>query len=536
MVALRTRSTGALSGPFWLSAFCIALTPSSIGYQDLAAFFARQPGVSERWRDHLIASPFGTIHAATFSFVRPIGTAMPEPFGAQPVNFDPRSLNVKSWSIDAPPLARAALQIEYPTVNRRLKGDRMPLPEPASSSNQPESQPQTQPIDVPQSGRSPVPFTVPRPKDAEQRDPTPSAALPEAPPDVTGALPAAEVQSHQITAAVQPSSAAQDTRDSARDAEAEDDLALADKPPEVPAAGEGDPAEAQSPFASLSVLDEDPAARNTQLYFGVAAMGSRGGLERWQPGAEPVLVSPSVDPDIKLSVLQAPRDAGSSGETIAGKNNFSLLRSPAERLGLTGKPRARAEKCLADAVYFEARGEPLRGQMAVAQVVMNRVFSGFYPDNVCGVVYQNASRHLACQFTFACEGKDLSRIDEPDMWAQAKRIAKDTLDGKIWLADVGHATHYHAYWVHPSWVHEMKKMYKLGVHTFYRPRAWGDGSDAPNWAPVATKPVGAAAPIPEAAKGSAAGMKSPDAAAKIPEAAASPAELAGSKTARTAKL
>ena len=157
MVALRTRSTGALSGPFWLSAFCIAFTPTSIGYQDLAAFFARQPGVSERWRDHLIASPFGSIHVATFSFVRPIGTAMPEPFGAQPVNFDPRSLNVKTWSVDAPPMARAALQIEYPTVNRRLKGDRMPLPEPAPSSNQSESQPQAQPIDTPQPARAPAP-------------------------------------------------------------------------------------------------------------------------------------------------------------------------------------------------------------------------------------------------------------------------------------------------------------------------------------------------------------------------------------------
>ena len=513
MVALRTRSTGALSGPLWLSAFCIAFTPTSIGYQDLAAFFARQPGVSERWRDHLITSPFGSIHVAAFSFVRPIGTAMPEPYGAQPVNFDPRSLNVKTWSVDAAPMARAALQIEYPTVNRRLKGDRMPLPEPAPSSNQSESQPQAQPIDTPQPARAPAPAVAPRPKEVDQSDPTSAAAQPEAAADVTVALPAA-----------------------VRDAEAEDDLVLADKPPEIPTAGESDPLEAQSPFASLSVLDEDPAERSTQLYFGVAAMGSRSGLERWQPGAEPVVVSPSVDPNIKLSALQAPRDAGTSGETVAGKNNVSLLRSPAERLGLTGKPRARAEKCLADAVYFEARGEPLRGQMAVAQVVINRVFSGFYPDNVCGVVYQNANRHLACQFTFACEGKDLSRIDEPDTWAQAKRIAKDTLDGKIWLADVGHATHYHAYWVHPSWVHEMKKMYKLGVHTFYRPRAWGDGSDAPNWAPVADKPVSAAAPIPEAAKGPAAGMKSPDAAAKIPEAAASPADSAGSTTARTAKL
>ena len=51
---------------------------------------------------------------------------------------------------------------------------------------------------------------------------------------------------------------------------------------------------------------------------------------------------------------------------------------------------------------------------------------------------------------------------------------QEQLDGKIWLPDIGHATHYHAYWVRPSWVHEMSKLYKLGVHTFYRPRAWGN--------------------------------------------------------------
>ncbi|MGA8413693.1 MAG: cell wall hydrolase, partial [Xanthobacteraceae bacterium] len=57
----------------------------------------------------------------------------------------------------------------------------------------------------------------------------------------------------------------------------------------------------------------------------------------------------------------------------------------------------------------------------------------------------------------------------------------------LWLADVGKATHYHAYWVHPSWVREMARLYKIGVHTFYRPRNWGDGSDAPTWGdPAAT--------------------------------------------------
>ena len=122
----------------------------------------------------------------------------------------------------------------------------------------------------------------------------------------------------------------------------------------------------------------------------------------------------------------------------------------------------------------------MRGQIAVAQVVMNRVFSGFYPNTVCGVVYQNKHHHMACQFTFACDNvADVVR--EPDMWDRAKKIAKAMLDGQLWLPEVAKSTHYHAYWVHPSWVSEMKKMYKFGVHTFYRPRAWGDGSEAPSW-------------------------------------------------------
>jgi hypothetical protein len=107
-------------------------------------------------------------------------------------------------------------------------------------------------------------------------------------------------------------------------------------------------------------------------------------------------------------------------------------------------------------------------------VILNRVFSGKYPNTVCGVVYQNAHRRLHCQFTFACDGiPDIVR--EPDMWERAKTIAAEMLDGKLWLPEVGKATHYHAYWVHPGWVREMTKMHKLGVHTFYRPRAWGDG-------------------------------------------------------------
>jgi spore germination cell wall hydrolase CwlJ-like protein len=163
--------------------------------------------------------------------------------------------------------------------------------------------------------------------------------------------------------------------------------------------------------------------------------------------------------------------------------------SPVERLKLDESGRAKAEKCLAEAVYFEARGEQALGQVAVAQVVLNRAFSGKYPSTVCGVVYQNSHRHLACQFSFACDGiRDVIR--EPDMWERAKKIAAEMLDGKLWLPEVGKATHYHATYVHPGWVREMKKMHRLGVHIFYRPRAWGDGGNAPEWSdPETTQSV-----------------------------------------------
>ena len=193
----------------------------------------------------------------------------------------------------------------------------------------------------------------------------------------------------------------------------------------------------------------------------------------------------SGDPDIKESALGPPGlSEGKAGESVASKGVVTGVdqrpRSPAERLALTGIARAKAEKCLANAVYFEARGEPVRGQIAVAQVVLNRVFSPFYPNDICGAVYQNSHRHLACQFTFACDGiPDI--VTEADAWERAKRISRDMLDGKLWMPEVSKSTHYHAYWVHPSWVNEMKKLYKLGVHTFYRPRNWGDGSDEPTW-------------------------------------------------------
>ena len=128
---------------------------------------------------------------------------------------------------------------------------------------------------------------------------------------------------------------------------------------------------------------------------------------------------------------------------------------------------AREQRCLAEAVYFEARSEPEEGQAAVAQVILNRVKSGLYPTSVCGVVYQNRHRHLACQFTFACEGKSL-RVTDADAWDTARRVARAVMDGKTYVADVGGATHYHADYVRPYWSRRLKKMDVIGRHIFYK--------------------------------------------------------------------
>jgi spore germination cell wall hydrolase CwlJ-like protein len=125
--------------------------------------------------------------------------------------------------------------------------------------------------------------------------------------------------------------------------------------------------------------------------------------------------------------------------------------------------------CLATAIYFEARGEPERGRIAVAQVVLNRVKNPAYPNTICGVVYQNKNFRNRCQFSFACDGiKD--RITDQGAWTDAQALARRVInDGtNLFEADVGTSTHYHAVYVRPNWAHRMKKMQKIGRHIFYK--------------------------------------------------------------------
>ena len=128
--------------------------------------------------------------------------------------------------------------------------------------------------------------------------------------------------------------------------------------------------------------------------------------------------------------------------------------------------RARSLQCLTEAVYYEAASESDDGQRAVAQVVLNRMRHPAYPASVCGVVYQNAQRWLACQFSFACDGAR-ARVPSASGWARARAIAAQALAGRVY-APVGLATHYHTWNVVPAWARVLEKSAVVGAHIFYR--------------------------------------------------------------------
>jgi spore germination cell wall hydrolase CwlJ-like protein len=474
MLQLRNQPKGARFASFGVGLCAFALMPAEIGYQDIASLLARQPGVAERWQKRVFSAA-STIQVATYAFGRPIGTSIPQAATYRLASLD-KGIDItgsvtRNAILQVPPRYQAS---DFPKVDRTLKGDRLVIapPQPAAPANSAPSN------EDPSTSNASV-------RGAKTADTPPVQRAP-LDPELQQALSAPPLAQYDVAMSLE--------------AQPLDDLKAGSDAPALPL----EPAPSRDGFS----------VKTASLFFGSTSLGgSLESMERWQPGEEPLIVMPGAlaDPDMKV-IASLPRaadeslKAGDSGESIAAKGEVNTdnqrAKTPAQRLGLfDDRSRAKSEKCLAEAVYFEARGEAVRGQIAVAQVVMNRAFSGFYPNTVCGVVYQNKHRHYACQFTFACDNvADVVR--EPDMWDRAKKIAKAMLDGQLWLPEVAKSTHYHAYWVRPSWVNEMKKMYKFGVHTFYRPRAWGDGSEAPSWGtPAETAAI--SAKLAEAAHSSA---------------------------------
>ncbi len=224
------------------------------------------------------------------------------------------------------------------------------------------------------------------------------------------------------------------------------------------------------PGAASGRAGASPRAASLNLRAG----DSRRRIDGASPPTPRAVAMTSMTPapfDRRIEVIHAPAVVRALAErNNDGRSSVERSETRPDYAALIEKPNAeREQKCLAEAIYFEARSEPEAGQAAVAQVVLNRVKSGLYPASVCGVVYQNRHRYMGCQFSFACEGKSL-RITEGEPWARAVRVAREVVEGRTFNADVGGSTHYHATYVNPRWARRLLKMDKIGTHIFYKLR------------------------------------------------------------------
>lgn len=170
-----------------------------------------------------------------------------------------------------------------------------------------------------------------------------------------------------------------------------------------------------------------------------------------------------VVPDTRLATLTSvplPEDSGvvTSPVSIDYSNAFLAGLPPA-----TGGAQWR---CLAEALYFEARGESTKGIFAVGEVILNRVDSAAYPNSLCGVINQGTGRKYQCQFTYTCDGH-AETIREPRAFSKVGKVARLLIDGAPRELTAG-ATHYHTKGVNPSWARRFPRTATIGFHYFYR--------------------------------------------------------------------
>jgi hypothetical protein len=175
------------------------------------------------------------------------------------------------------------------------------------------------------------------------------------------------------------------------------------------------------------------------------------------------LVSPAPSPDVIT-----PEQLGVLRSMLRGPDLSPAVPRPRyDRAWVDAQPVASGDsewECLAQAIYFEARGESVKGQFAVAEVILNRVSSPLYPRTVCRVVHQGGSG--GCQFSFTCDGRK-DRIRDREAYAVAGKIARVMLDGAPRALTDG-ATHFHTKNVRPRWSRQMPRTASIGQHMFYR--------------------------------------------------------------------
>jgi spore germination cell wall hydrolase CwlJ-like protein len=180
-----------------------------------------------------------------------------------------------------------------------------------------------------------------------------------------------------------------------------------------------------------------------------------------KPGAAP---APAIPPQTFKQLT--PQQAALLNAAVPVSQSPNPAAAPFILKAVNPADGARAENCLAMAVYYEAANQGADGEAAVAQVVLNRMRNPAFPKTVCGVVFQGSNLPTGCQFTFTCDGS-LARTPSVAGWRDALYVARRALSGYV-MRDVGEATHYHTIWVVPYWQTTVLKVAQLGAHVFYR--------------------------------------------------------------------
>jgi spore germination cell wall hydrolase CwlJ-like protein len=206
---------------------------------------------------------------------------------------------------------------------------------------------------------------------------------------------------------------------------------------------------------SLTIGSNDPSVPTAAARAALAGVVSPVAPESDPNALAPLSAEDAQQANADIPVASGPNPAAAS---------FRLTNDEVARM--------RSIDCLTAAIYYEAALEPVDGQRAVAQVVLNRVRHPAYPSTVCGVVFQGHQRVTGCQFSFTCDGS-LRRTPIPAIWNRVKAVAEAALGGYV-HRPVGLATHYHANYVFPYWAPTLAKITQIGAHIFYRWQGgWG---------------------------------------------------------------
>lgn len=214
------------------------------------------------------------------------------------------------------------------------------------------------------------------------------------------------------------------------------------------------------------------SAAAEENYSNASVLEAAGGLD---PSAQaiadrhdPYAVAGAAARDRVATGMAARLERMSARQKAAGLVRASMsVTTAAQPFRMAGALDASRDlDCLAQAVYYEARGEGLAGMQAVAQVVLNRVRHPAFPKSVCGVVYQGAALRTGCQFSFVCDGS-MRRGKEPGAWRRAREVAARAMGGYV-MAAVGNSTHFHTTGVAPGWRNHLLRVTQVGTHVFYR--------------------------------------------------------------------